>query len=166
MKLNPPTKSSGDQTYCDLCVLYADGTMATYSRDAYTVQEVLDRGAVQVWNFGPALLDEEGRAKPYYDVSTTVGYPNPRSAVGYYEPGHYCFVVVDGRQEGYSYGMTIPELAQVFEGLGCSCAYNLDGGGSALMIFRHERFSRQSNGADRNLGDILLIAEAGEEGTR
>ena len=154
-----------DQTYCDLCVLYEDGTMATYARDEYTVQEVLDRGAVQTWNFGPALLDAEGHVKPYYEVSTTVGYPNPRSAVGYYEPGHYCFVVAEGRLDD-SYGLTIGELAQIFEDLGCRCAYNLDGGGSALMTFLHGRYSRQSNGADRDLGDLLVITEDGWEERR
>ena len=155
-----------DQTYCDLCVLYADGVMATYGRQDYTVQEVLDRGAVQTWNFGPSLLDENGQVKARYELSPTVSYPNPRSAVGYYEPGHYCFVVVDGRQDGYSYGMTIPELAQVFQDLGCTCAYNLDGGGSALMTFLHARYSQQSNGADRNLGDLLIVTEDGWEEKR
>ena len=38
-------------------------------------------------------------------------------------------------------------------------AYNLDGGGSAVMTFMHEKYSRQSNGADRALSDILLITE-------
>ena len=79
--------------------------------------------------------------------------------MGYYEPGHYCFVIVDGRQSGYSAGLLIPELAQLFEDLGCTCAYNLDGGGSAVMTFLHEKYSRQSNGADRRLSDILLITE-------
>ena len=84
--------------------------------------------------------------------------PNPRSAIGYYEPGHYCFVVVDGRQDGYSYGLRIPELAAIFEELGCTEAYNLDGGGSAVMVFNHEKYSRQSNGG-RDLGDIIYVAE-------
>ena len=44
----------------------------------------------------------------------------PRGAIGYYEPGHYCFVVVDGRQTGYSRGVTLEELAQVFDDLGCT----------------------------------------------
>ncbi len=155
-----------DQTHCDLCVLYNDGIMATYGRDDYTVEEVWSRGVAQAWNFGPSLLDENGHVKPDYEVSTAVSYPNPRSAVGYYEPGHYCFVVVDGRQDGYSKGMTVPELAQVFEDLGCTCAYNLDGGGSALMTFLHERYSRQSNGAERELGDMLIVTEAGWEEKR
>ena len=31
---------------------------------------------------------------------------NPRSCIGYYEPGHYCFVIVDGRQK-QSAGVTL-----------------------------------------------------------
>ena len=155
-----------DQTYCDLCVLYETGVMACYSRTEYQVEDIWNRGVVQAWNFGPSLLDENGQVKPSYELSTAVSYPNPRSAIGYYEPGHYCFIVVDGRQDDYSKGMTIPELAQVFQDLGCTCAYNLDGGGSALMTFLHQRYSRQSNGAGRELGDILLITEEGWEDKR
>ena len=155
-----------DQTYCDLCVLYDSGVMACYGRDEYTVEDVWNRGVAQAWNFGPSLLDENGHVKPDYELSEAVSFPNPRSAVGYYEPGHYCFVVVDGRQDGYSKGMTVPELAQVFEDLGCSCAYNRDGGGSALMTFLHERYSRQSNGAGRELGDMLIVTEEGWEDKR
>lgn len=153
-----------DTAYCDLCVMYEDGTMETYEPNRYDAQEILDRGACQIWNFGPALLDENGQVKDSYNVSTTVGYKNPRSAIGYYEPGHYCFVVVDGRQPGHSAGMLIHQLAQVFADLGCTCAYNLDGGGSAVMTFDHQFFSRQSNGG-RELGDILLITEEGFRGT-
>ena len=92
-----------------------------------------------------------------------MSYPNPRSAIGYYEPGHYCLVIVDGRQDGHSAGMRIPHLAQVFADLGCTCAYNLDGGGTAVMLFNGEIYSRQSNGG-RDLGDILLITEEGYTG--
>ena len=67
------------------------------------------------------------------------------------------FVLVDGRQDGYSKGLDLPELGKVFEDLGCKAAYNLDGGGSAVMIYNHERYSVQSNGGDRDLGDILVI---------
>lgn len=154
-----------DYTFCDICVMYDDGRIATYDRDGYTIEDILNGGAIQVWNFGPALLDENGKAKESFRMSTTVSFINPRSALGYYEPGHYCFVVVDGRQEGHSDGMTMPELAKLFEELGCACAYNLDGGGSAVMSFRHEKFSRQSNGGNRELGDILYICESEETGT-
>ena len=153
-----------DYTFCDICVMYEDGRIATYDRDGYVIEDILNDGAIQVWNFGPALLDENGKAKESFQMSTTVSFINPRSALGYYEPGHYCFVVVDGRQEGHSDGMTMPELAKLFEELGCACAYNLDGGGSAVMSFQHGKFSRQSNGGNRELGDILYICESEESG--
>ena len=146
-----------------VCVLFADGTMETYDEKTYDIEEIKSRGAVQVWSFGPVLLDENGKVRERYKMPTAVSYPNPRSAIGYYEPGHYCFVVVDGRQEGYSKGLNMPDLAKIFEDLGCTKAYNLDGGGSAVMVFNHERYSRQSNGGDRGLGDILLIRETVEE---
>ena len=145
----------------DICVLYNDGRMLTHPGGSYDVEQILADGAVQVWQFGPSLLDAEGHAITAFRDMGTVNQANPRSAVGYYEPGHYCFVVVDGRQDGYSHGLLLPGLAKVFEQLGCTCAYNLDGGGSAVMTFNHERFSRQSNGGKRQLGDILLITEAG-----
>lgn len=150
-----------DSDYHSICVLFDNGVMETYDGNTYDIDEIMAKGAVQVWSFGPVLLDENGQVRDKYNVSTTVSYTNPRSAIGYYEPGHYCFVVVDGRQEGYSAGMKIPELAAVFEELGCTSAYNLDGGGSAVMVFNHERYSQQSNGADRGLGDILVIRESG-----
>ena len=149
----------------DICVLYSDGRMETLAGGSYNVDQILADGAVQVWQFGPALLDAEGHAMTRFpSVQGTVNQPNPRSAIGYYEPGHYCFVVVDGRQDGYSHGLLLPGLSSVFEQLGCTCAYNLDGGGSAVMTFDHQRFSRQSNGAKRQLGDILLITEEGFPG--
>jgi len=147
-------------TYCDICVLYPDGTMETYLKNGYDLNAIMERNPLQVWNFGPMLLDENGEVLEKFNSSTTVMQINPRSAVGYYEPGHYCFVVVDGRQDGHSVGMFMDELAGVFEALGCTAAYNLDGGGSALMMFGESHYSHMSNGADRNLGDILVIRES------
>ena len=143
-----------------ICVLYSDGSIVTYEPGEYKIDDIVAAGAIQVWSFGPPLLDENGKVRDHYDVSTAVSYPNPRSAIGYFEPGHYCFVLVDGRQEGYSKGMKISELAKVFEDLGCTTAYNLDGGGSAVMVYNHQRYSQQSNGGDRDLGDILVIRDS------
>ena len=142
-----------------ICVLYRNGVMETYDAKTYNIEEIKAKDPLQVWSFGPVLLDENGQVRSSYKVSSTVAQRNPRSAVGYYEPGHYCFVVVDGRQK-HSAGMKIPALAAVFEELGCTKAYNLDGGGSAVMMFNHEQFSKQSNGADRKLGDLLVIRDS------
>jgi hypothetical protein len=59
---------------------------------------------------------------------------HPRTAIGIDQSGRILWlVVVDGRQKGYSEGMTIYELAGVMKGLGCWEAANMDGGGSSIM---------------------------------
>ena len=60
---------------------------------------------------------------------------NPRTAVGVNQPGTTLYIaVVDGRQPGWSVGMTLPELANVFLGMGAWRAINLDGGGSSSLL--------------------------------
>ncbi len=146
-----------DPTSCDLCVLYNDGTMETYGKNGYKVSEVVKRGPWHVWKFGPRLLDANGKARTSFNTTGRIKIGNPRSAFGYYEPGHYCFVVVDGRQKSWSRGLTLKQLAELFEDLGCKAAYNLDGGASATMTFMGDVINRQSS--DRKIGDILMICE-------
>ena len=141
----------------DICVLYADGTMETCDEKAFNLEEAVARGAYQAWNFGPKLL-QNGRAMTKFNSS--VKKKNPRCAIGYYAPGHYCFVVVDGRQEGYSTGMTMEELSRLFERLGCAEAYNLDGGETAVMIFDGDVVNRPAGGG-RSCSDIVGIVEVG-----
>ena len=142
----------------DICVMYSDGSIENYGFYEYEVDDILAKKPLQVWSFGPSLLDSEGKAKTKFNVKETLdNHHQPRSALGYYEPGHYCFVVVDGREKGHSVGMYLAELAQLFEELGCTSAYNMDGGGSASLTFQGEYFSKPSE--VRSIGDILLIAE-------
>ena len=62
---------------------------------------------------------------------------HPRTAAGLDREGHFLYlVVVDGRQPGYSEGMTTYELAGLLKGIGCWDALNLDGGGSSVMAVR------------------------------
>lgn len=142
----------------DTCVLYADGTMEVYHKADFDLDAVIARGAYQAWSFGPKLL-EDGLAPEHFD--SEVQGLNPRSAIGYYEPGHYCFVVIDGRQPGYSKGATLQQLAKLFESLGCKEAYNLDGGKSAMMTFDGEVVSQPYDGG-RKISDILLIGGAAQ----
>lgn len=151
-----------EQTLNDICVLFRDGTMETYGPSDYLVDDILARDPWQVWKFGPALLDAEGQPLSTFNTTGPISDVNPRSGVGYYEPGHYCFVIVDGRQNGYSAGMRIERFARLFADLGCSCAYNLDGGQSAIMTFQERIYSHPYLGG-RDSGDILLIREV-EEG--
>ena len=43
-------------------------------------------------------------------------------------------IVVDGRQDQYSEGVTLGELAEIVSHLGAESALNLDGGGSSTLV--------------------------------
>lgn len=139
----------------DVCVLYADGVMETYEAGSVPLDEILERNPWQAWCFGPALLDADGECKTSFH--TSVAGKNPRAAIGYYEPGHYCFVVVDGRQGSYSQGMTMKELSQLMNALGCTAAFNLDGGATAQMTWNSQVINSPS-GTGRDLNDIICIS--------
>ena len=151
-----------EQTYYDLCVLYQDGSMETFAADEYKVEDVLAKNPYQTWKFGPELLDDNGQPKQSFNTSDEIIWENPRSGLVYYEPGHYCFVVVDGRQNGYSRGLDMTQFAQLFTDLGCTAAYNLDGGQSSVMTFNQNMYNRPYLGG-RDSGDILLIRELPEQ---
>ncbi len=71
-----------------------------------------------------------GRPAPGLDGSL-----EPRSAVGLNRSGkRLILMVVDGRQPGYSEGVTTAELADLMMEFGAHDAMNLDGGGSASLV--------------------------------
>lgn len=59
----------------------------------------------------------------------------PRTAVGIKQDGTLLMIVVDGRQPGYSEGMTGNELGNFMIGKGVVNGAMLDGGASSTMIF-------------------------------
>ncbi len=145
-----------DEKFADALVMNYDGSMQTYSADALDMNAIKANGAWQVWTFGPMLLKD---GQPMTEFNSTLMKANPRTAVGYYEPGHYCFLVVDGRQEGYSVGMTMQELSQFFYDSGCKVAFNLDGGQSSEMVFMGKVINQPYDGG-RSTNDILYITTA------
>ncbi len=59
----------------------------------------------------------------------------PRTAVGVSQSGNKLYLVlVDGRQSGYSEGVTLAELAVIMAEYGIFHAINLDGGGSTTLV--------------------------------
>lgn len=63
------------------------------------------------------------------------GELHPRTAIGIDRTGQQIvMVVVDGRQRGFSEGVSTFELAELMIELGCHDAINLDGGGTSAML--------------------------------
>ncbi len=89
------------------------------------------RGVLLIDSVVGADVDKEGNA----------GFQglNPRTAAGIARVGtsqRLLLAVIDGRQPGYSVGMTLRQTAELLQSLGAQRAINLDGGGSSAMIVR------------------------------
>ncbi|MBN1638862.1 MAG: phosphodiester glycosidase family protein, partial [Ignavibacteriales bacterium] len=92
------------------------------------------------------------------NIGSTVDV-HPRTSIGFNQDSTKLFLfTVDGRQSGYSVGMSLYQLAEymlqwdVYQGL------NLDGGGSTTMWVRGEIVNSPSDiGGERSVSNSLLI---------
>lgn len=154
----------------DIAILYRTGEMVGVPNEQVDNDQIrADADAGKIWHiflFGPSLLDAEGKARPEKDFEDcNVKAANPRSVIGYYEPGHYCFVQVDGRKTKSALekgkkniGIKMQDLALLMEELGCKAAYNLDGGQSSMLWYNGELVSNPYKGG-RPVGDIVFLKD-------
>ena len=147
--------------------LYRDGSMKIYEETTTTASELLSQNVWNTLSFGPALLIDSEIPDSLDETEVDTNFGNhsiqgeqPRTAIGIIDNNHFIVIVVDGRSEGYSRGMTLPELAEVFRNLGCTDAYNLDGGGSSTMYWQGEVVNNPlGKNKERGTSDILFLAE-------
>lgn len=103
---------------------------------------------------GERVGDLEVEARPSFAAAR-----HPRTAIGF-DADRTWIVAVDGRREGYSAGMTLPELTELFEALGATDALNLDGGGSTAMLVGDEVVNRPSDlTGERAVANALLLVD-------
>lgn len=118
----------------DDLVIKKDGTFEIIDERETSFEQVKAMDPFHVFSFGPALVNKnEITVTENDEVGTAMGgNKNQRCAMGIINPGHYVFVVSDGRMKS-SYGLSLLNLANIMKDLHCETAYNLDGGGSATM---------------------------------
>jgi len=144
--------------------IYEDGTMQVYDETEVSAEELLADGVWNTYSFGPALVADrdvvDGIDSYEADPNARHGIQgtNPRTGIGVIDADHFVFVVVDGRDLGYSRGVTVTEFAHIFLEFGCSTAYNLDGGGSSTLYFMGEVVNQPSQDrGERSISDILFV---------
>lgn len=140
----------------DICLLLKNGEMEIIKGDSTNITEIMKKDPWQAWQFGPGLLESDGTPRKSLG-SYSLNPKNPRSCIGYIEPGHYCFVVADGRQKA-SRGLTLTELAMLMQSLGCKQAFNLDGGASAHFYW-NGKIRNNPSGGGREISDIIYVAK-------
>ena len=140
-------------------VIYEDGSFEIINESEVTAEELLEKGAVQILSFGPALLENGVISVDPNDEVGQAKASNPRTAIGVVNGLHYLFIVSDGRTDE-SEGLSLYELALFAKELGAQTVYNLDGGGSSTMVFMGEVINNPTSGGsikERKVSDIVFV---------
>jgi len=112
--------------------------------------------AVESVGGSPVLLRNGQRV--FDDVaSSLVRQRHPRTIVGRTSTGDVLLVTVDGRQPGYSNGMTLAEAADLMKSLGAVDALNLDGGGSSTFVVKGKVLNQPSDRAIIRHGKRMIV---------
>lgn len=138
----------------DVIAFMPDGTISMYDNGEVTAEYIMSLGARNVYSFGPILLQDgkESIAVRYSDVYSQ--YKEPRCAIGMIEPNHFVILTVVGRTS-YSDGCTLAWLAERMKQIGANQAFNLDGGGSAAIVFMGKILNKANDSAVREITDII-----------
>ncbi|WP_054956349.1 phosphodiester glycosidase family protein [Paenibacillus dakarensis] len=96
---------------------------------------------------------------------------HPRTAIGTKADGTIIMLVIDGRQPGFSEGVTLNELSEIMKEMGAVEALNLDGGGSTTFVARmpgeaaRKVMNSPSDGGERKTANGILLVNKAPEGT-
>ena len=149
------SKKSRPWPNLDTLAVYGDGSMKAFVCDAYTPEEYLDQGAVQVFSFGPMLISG-GEINPAVLKEDYYPYNEPRAAIGMVEPWHYIAIAVRGRPNTKYMGVHLDWLAEKMQEYGCVEALNLDGGLTVTMAFMGELILT-GGGSLRSQGSMITF---------
>ena len=150
----------GDAQFFDLLSNLAPGDELTFSNSVYGAERHNWTEAKHIMSSIGGRLLNNGVTGSGFETGTA-----PRTAVGIKENGNIIFYTIDGRQSGYSTGITIKTLASRMSELGCVDAINLDGGGSTAIggVFPgFEDFvvsNRPSDGVERKCANYLFLQD-------
>jgi len=118
--------------------------------DAVSSGPTLVKNGRPIFNAGEALTTAQLRGR------------NPRTAIGQRADGTIVMVAVDGRQRGWSIGITNWDLALTLVRYGCVTGFALDSGGSTTVAFDGHVLNRPSDPrGERPVGDALVIGYTG-----
>jgi hypothetical protein len=159
----------GQQIPPDGAVLMATGTTAAkLAAEAPLGTPVTTRlilqptwdGVVSALGGGPVLV-KNGKAvfRSLEDFTNEqIAARDARAGIGQLPDGRIVLVAVDGRQPGYSVGMTSFELAQTLQRLGAVTAAGVESGGAVTAAFDGQLLSRPSDATgERAVREALLV---------
>ncbi|WP_249902244.1 phosphodiester glycosidase family protein [Paenibacillus sp. PK3_47] len=127
----------------------------------YSLEELGELGVKEAVSFQPRIIvNGKGLIK---NAAEGWGIA-PRTAMGQRADGALLFVVIDGRQPGYSIGANLYDVQQIMLKHGAVIAANLDGGSSTVLVKDNEIVNQPSSQyGERYLPTAFLVFEHPEE---
>lgn len=119
--------------------------------DWAVVADAIGGGPVLVRDGAPVYRSNEGF------TTSQLAPRGPRTAVGQRADGAIVLLATDGRQPGFSVGMTNFELAQTLVRYGVVRGMALDGGGSSTIAFEGTVLNSPSDGRERAVSTALML---------
>ncbi|OEH92830.1 phosphodiester glycosidase family protein [Bacillus solimangrovi] len=116
--------------------------------------QVKDRNILQGASFVPTLLQD---GKKMSIPAKWANTRHPRTIVGNFSNGELLFIVIDGRREGWSKGITLEEIQDKLLSFKVKDAFNLDGGGSSAFYYNGKILNRPSDGRERPVTSNIVI---------
>lgn len=113
----------------------------------------------QAYECGSMLVKNGKSVVPERDKwAGTLGNRDPRTVIGIKTNGRIVLVVADGRQPGYSEGMTGKEMGEFLVKIGVRDAAMLDGGATSQMIINGSLQNRPSyEGIERPVAGCFIV---------
>jgi hypothetical protein len=119
--------------------------------DWSVVSDAIGGGPILVRDGAPVYRANEGF------TTSQLAPRGPRTAVGQRADGGIILLTTDGRQPGFSVGMTNFELAQALVRYGAVRGMGLDGGGSSTLAFEGTVLNSPSDGRERAVSTALML---------
>ncbi len=119
----------GDEERVDFIGMTKNGSLIA---GQYNKRELRELGAVEGLTFGPPIIVNGEKMIKSGDGGWGI---SPRSAIGQKRDGTILFLVIDGRQPGYSIGATLADMQNILYEQGAYTAANLDGGSSTTLYY-------------------------------
>ena len=112
------------------------------------------------FNFGPGLVIDGERQTELTNIDNGPYKQTQRSCIAQTGPLEYLLLCSEGPDDEGSTGLTMEQFADLAASLNVVNAYNLDGGSSAHLLFRHQKLNAVNNPNRRPLCDIIYFASA------
>ena len=149
-KLISPLSPDDEKVY-NMIGLNSDGVLIL---NHCTAKEALDMEIVSAVSFSPYIVvNGEGTIK---NGSGGWGIA-PRTAIGQRKSGEILFLVIDGRQIGWSLGCDLDVLQSVMLDEKAENAAMLDGGSSTVLFYNGEYVNKPSLGHERLINNCFIV---------